>query len=357
MLRLPSLLDECLWHVSVPPAILSTSFSPRLGCACRRVATSESNVFRWNYEHGPSGTNTLEEPLVFVAPQEGTFWAEHPMCPLDQVEWTSPRLLEASQVFVEFMQTVEAQTLGFKHGTRPYLTMQGLLPADAEVFSVANGLLPDLSPEASPVLPLPSNDIVNVLLRTWKAEKKPARVVCVFDTSGSMAGRPMEAAKDALVSFLDTMADHDFIRILTFASTTKALAPQGTLVEVRPALQAAVRAIQPIGSTRLFGSISQALDDISDLRAVDEGSGESFSYIVVVMTDGQDNIGGEAEMWSRIPDGSATDQLHIFTVAFGQNTGSSATILRRIAEQTNGKHFTASESDIGDIYEQISMEF
>ncbi|MGQ0849524.1 MAG: vWA domain-containing protein, partial [Actinomycetota bacterium] len=55
--------------------------------------------------------------------------------------------------------------------------------------------------------------------------QEPVLIALVIDTSGSMLGPPMEAAKAAARGFIEAKRPGDFIALVTFADTVQTLSP------------------------------------------------------------------------------------------------------------------------------------
>jgi hypothetical protein len=74
------------------------------------------------------------------------------------------------------------------------------------------------------------------------------------------------------------------------------------------------------------------------------------------MTDGEDTTSQRTldDLLSALPNGEDSNQVHIWTIAYGDDAGT--TPLQTIASQTNGKFFKAGTSNIEQIYFDISSE-
>ena len=59
--------------------------------------------------------------------------------------------------------------------------------------------------------------VLQKIMNSWGAVKKPAVVTFVVDTSGSMEGTKLEQAKDGLIKVLDNMEDNNQVGLVTFS--------------------------------------------------------------------------------------------------------------------------------------------
>lgn len=317
------------------------------------VTNYEGNVIRWNAERG----DEMLFPFAMIYPVDGTFWEGHPICVLDNAEWVSDQQIEAGRRFQEFVTAREQQEQLVSTGLRP--AMEGIsLDGPDSVLRLENGVIPSITRESMPLIPYPSPDTMNNVIDMWYQVKKPSTVVLVLDTSGSMIeDNRLGAASQGASQFVTEMQPGDEIIVLTFSDTVTQLEPSGTIREVQEELPDKILGLFPDGGTALYDATLQALSLVNDLQAEDEAAGERRLYGIVLMTDGEDTAGTatEAQMFSQLPDGTEADQVHIYTIAYGEGTNED--LLSRIANRTNGQFYRGAVQDIQDIYFQISSEF
>lgn len=101
-------------------------------------------------------------------------------------------------------------------------------------------------------------------------------IALVIDTSGSMVGAPLAAAKTAAQSFLAQIPASVPVSVIGFGATAKVLTP---LSANRPAEVAAIRALTAKGQTALYDALGIALTQLPASAA---------QRLVVLMTDGGD---------------------------------------------------------------------
>ena len=99
----------------------------------------------------------------------------------------------------------------------------------------------------------------------------------VVDRSGSMDGKPMNDAKNAVKHFIDEMRSGDQANIIAFDNSVSVYSGMGSS---KSSLKSAVRSIQPGGATALYDAIAKAATLIHS---------ESGARIIVFLTDGDDS--------------------------------------------------------------------
>jgi Ca-activated chloride channel family protein len=125
--------------------------------------------------------------------------------------------------------------------------------------------------------------------REWqRAETLRKSIVFVLDTSGSMEGKKIEQAKDALRLFLRSLASDDHFDVVTFATEPEPFF--GARVPASPEkvaeALAKVERVTAAGGTNIDGALATAL------RGADDGGGRV--PIVVFLTDGEPTVGKTA---------------------------------------------------------------
>jgi Ca-activated chloride channel family protein len=198
------------------------------------------------------------------------------------------------------------------------------------------------------------------IIDMWYQVKKPATVVLVLDTSGSMFGEPMKSAIAGTQAFIDAMQPNDRLHLITFSTDVLLLEPSGEVGQVGERLRAIVGGLVADGTTALHRAVIEAVELARQQRAEDVANGDIRTYSIVLLSDGanQSNDGiTEAQMLSLFPSGSEADpdQVHIYTIGYGEEANEA--LLQTLANRTNGKFYKAGTADINEIYFQISSEF
>lgn len=94
---------------------------------------------------------------------------------------------------------------------------------------------------------------------TFTAGDVPVSLALAFDRSWSMQGKPLEGAKMAARALLNELGDNDRVTLIAISSEVDVVVP---LTNNRLAIDQAVQALDPWGSTALHDAVVQAVDAI-----------------------------------------------------------------------------------------------
>lgn len=165
-------------------------------------------------------------------------------------------------------------------------------------------------------------------------------VVVLFDSSLSMR-KIFAEARDAALHFVESLPPGCTVDFVDFDTKVKELPSSD-----RPALLAAIRAIQPDGSTKLYDSIMRGLAKCAGHRR----------SAMVVFTDGFDaqvedpGFGSRASQ-SEVFAAVTKAQVPLFTIAYGEKPDEKT--LQRLATESRGNYFRAQADTIRSVFEQI----
>jgi tight adherence protein B len=152
----------------------------------------------------------------------------------------------------------------------------------------------------------------------------------VIDTSGSMRGEKLEAAKAAANQFLASVPDDVQVGLITFADTaTQRLAP----IKNRDAVRSVVDALAAEGATALYDGLSMAVRQLT---------GPEYSDAVrniVLLTDGKDE-GSTTKLPSLVNQLRASD-IGVYAVAFKKTVPA----LQQIVDASSGRLVTADDAE------------
>jgi len=284
--------------------------------------------------------------LVAVYPEEGTFFSDNPLMTLSG-DWVTPEQQRAGKVFAAFLaKAITPEVAG----------RQGFRPADPDVAPAglvtrANGVDPK---QPARVLRLPEPKVLAKIKRTWRADRKPANVMMVFDNSGSMGEEnKLEQAKEGLKGFFRQAAPQDRIGLIKFSHQITPLVGIAPMKTNRAKLLAATDTILPEDDTRVRDA---TLDGIN---AVTEHLDRDAINAVVLLTDGEDtssnasdsDVVGALERQRE----KETGQIRVFTIAYGSDPNESE--LAEYAKASGGKSYKGGADDIESIYRSISSFF
>jgi Ca-activated chloride channel family protein len=222
----------------------------------------------------------------------------------------------------------------------------------ASPITAAGGVDPT---KPSRLLGLPSPRVLAAIKRSWFADRKPANILLVLDTSGSMndQGR-LAAAKAGIGEFIHQAAPQDRIGMLTFSDQIIQLAPIATLARGRAQLQARVRGIIASGGTALFDATARAVRQVKALADT------SRINAVVLLTDGEDTDSTTTsdQLLSELrAQGDSSRRVRVFTIAFSADAAGSRQVLAQISQVTGGQAYIGTPQNVQQLYRSISSFF
>ncbi|MDQ3328237.1 MAG: VWA domain-containing protein [Chloroflexota bacterium] len=169
----------------------------------------------------------------------------------------------------------------------------------------------------------------------------PVNVILVLDTSGSMKGQPFEDAKNAAVSFVDTLGVNDRVGLVTFARDARVIQPAtGDFERVKKA----IRKLRLTPDTALYDAVA---------LGTEEANKSPKPRVVVLMTDGA-NWKSVLAAEEALAKAKATT-VPVHTIGFGPNAAS--TQLERIAKETGGNYYEAlGGTNLEELFAKISQQ-
>jgi Ca-activated chloride channel family protein len=198
---------------------------------------------------------------------------------------------------------LEATTLSASH----YLLSLADAPADRDFDLVWQ---PDLGSAPQTAVFTENNYALLMLMppAASRGARLPKETIFIIDTSGSMAGPSLDAAKNALLLALDRLSARDRFDIIEFNSVTRTLfdTPQPATGDVVKNAKEWVTNLRSDGGTEMLPALQAALNDPSS-------SNDGVVRQVIFMTDG--DVGNEAELFSFIRANLGRSRL--FTVGIG----------------------------------------
>jgi len=167
------------------------------------------------------------------------------------------------------------------------------LPAFAAEGVVIESVDLDNAPELSLVISVPATvaaaepvaadfavlvDGVRVSTDVFALVRDPMEVVIVIDTSGSMAGEPLQAATSAALGFVDSLPESARVSLVTFGDEAVARNPMGAS---REEVAQSLGALIADGETALYDAVVTAATQFvaADAR-----------HVLVVLSDGGDTV-------------------------------------------------------------------
>jgi Ca-activated chloride channel family protein len=313
------------------------------------ATTTEAETLRTNAQEGAN----MRFPLVFIFPSDGTFWGEHPYCVLD-AEWVTDEQKEAAAVFRDYLLDPAQQAMAVDNYLRP---VDESVPLHAPL-ALENGTDPRVTTATVPGLGLPSSQVANAVKDVFHQTKKPAAVILVLDTSGSMNGDKIVNAVQSAANFIGRLDRNDVIYVLGFGTTPYPVGEGGMVSQVSESLAATLNGVYADGSTALHDAVCQATVLIDGLSTEYEQNSDPHLTGIVGLSDGEDtaSTNTENQMFNCLPSGESVEEVRVFTIYYGGESTIHQDLMCRIANRTNGRCFTASTQDIEAIYRAISAE-
>ncbi|MGA7270081.1 MAG: type II secretion system F family protein [Acidimicrobiia bacterium] len=187
--------------------------------------------------------------------------------------------------------------------------------------------------------------VENVDIQPLSSSQVPVGVVLAIDTSGSMDGAPMEAAKEAARSFVQSKRPEDFVAILTFNDQVNVV--QGFTNNVDTLLER-IDSISAKGATLYNDGVIQAV------QMFDDPSAARLQPNVIVLADGADN--GSTATAAELDNVVTSSNVRIFGVAL-QSEDFQPDSVQRVAEESGGLFLLAPSPDqLTTLYGQIQRE-
>jgi Ca-activated chloride channel homolog len=165
--------------------------------------------------------------------------------------------------------------------------------------------------------------------RDEEAESRRKSVVFVLDRSGSMSGKKMEQAREALRTVLGGLREGDLFNIIAYDSEVEAFRPelQKFTSASREAAIGFARSLFAGGSTNIDGALTRALAMLQDPNQP--------SY-VIFLTDGLPTVGETGEM-AIVAHSATANQVRARLFAFGVGYDVNSRLLDRLARRNYGQ--------------------
>jgi len=324
------------------------------------VAVEEKSVIDYNSGNPDGVLQEGEEPrpprvpLVAIYPEEGTLYSDNPLFVLD-ADWVDDDEATGAQKFIDYVGRPENQEKVLRFGFRPGNPDVAIgAPIDS-----SNGVDPD---QPQTLLEVPEPEVLTQLLDRWQDQRKPARVLLLFDVSGSMGdtGDPdtgatkLDLAKTATVAALDEFNDDDEVGLWVFttdlgdSSDPKEfleLIPSGRIGDVREQLKSRIRDLVPLNGTPLYSSVEAAY-----LNQVDQLDPTRINAVLVLSDgvnddgepdDDRDQLESLLAAVSSDTEGQQSQNVRVFPISYGDDADLAT--LRRIAEASQGAVYDSSD--------------
>jgi Ca-activated chloride channel family protein len=174
-------------------------------------------------------------------------------------------------------------------------------------------------------------------------QRPPVHVALVIDTSASMEGEAIEAARAAATELVASLLDGDRLTVVTFDSKPVLVVPSVELDDdAREEALAKVAAMEARGTTDLAGGLHLALSDLVP------HAGEGRVTRIVLLSDGVPN---QADSIPSAVGQAAASGITVTALGFGLDYDE--TLLSSIAQGTGGTfHFLEAPTDLVPLFRE-----
>ncbi len=183
------------------------------------------------------------------------------------------------------------------------------------------------------------------------AERPQKTVVCVFDRSGSMAGKKVQQSQEALKFVLNNLREGDLFNIIAYDSQLEAFRPELQKYDDATRKQALgfVEGLYAGGGTNIDGALRMALAMLRD---------RSRPSYIIFLTDGLPTV-SETNEGKILEAVKAGNEVRARLLAFGVGYDVNSRLLDRIARDNFGRsEFVRANEDIelyvSRLYQKVS---
>ncbi|MEO6810939.1 MAG: VWA domain-containing protein [Isosphaeraceae bacterium] len=168
-------------------------------------------------------------------------------------------------------------------------------------------------------------------------------IVLVVDHSGSMRDEDrIGGLKRAVATFLTKLPPGSRVAVVAFGSTVDLLCP---FTDDTERIQTAVDSLRPIGATRYYDAVAEALELIGQ---------EQGRRAVLALTDGEDTFSQVATI-DQVILAARRVGVPIYTLGLGSEAEIQTDALRRLAVETRGRYYPAREAEqLKAVYEEVA---
>jgi len=172
---------------------------------------------------------------------------------------------------------------------------------------------------------------------------EPVELVLLIDTSGSMVGPPIAAAKAAAVSFIEGLPPGSEIAVLGFGDEVSLLTP---LTSSRTEAEAAITDIVARGETALNDAVVAAVETVK--------TGRLDRQFIVLLSDGGDTV--STATLTDVTDALASVPVGFYAIAL-EGSEPDPQALAAMATTTGGTVVPASDATaLAGVYDEIARE-
>jgi Ca-activated chloride channel family protein len=184
----------------------------------------------------------------------------------------------------------------------------------------------------------------------------PIALSLLIDTSASMEERLL-VAQNAAVGFAQRIREQDLAQVVDFDSRVEIVQK---FTNDKAALESAIRATAPGGSTSLYNAIYIALRESTKVRA--KSAEEVRREAIIVLSDGEDTT--SLVSFEEVMELAKRSETSIYTIGlqprdatFQKGFREAEFVLRQFAQETGGRSFFVQKAEeLSGVYGQIADE-
>ncbi len=176
------------------------------------------------------------------------------------------------------------------------------------------------------------------------AERPKKTVLCVFDRSGSMSGKKIEQAREALRFVLNNLREGDLFNVIAYDSEVESFRPELERFNDQTRRQALgfVEGLHAGGATNIHGALTTALGMLED---------SSRPNFIIFLTDGLPTA-GETNESKIVAAAQAANRVRARLLSFGVGYDVNSRLLARLSRANFGKCEYVRPNE--DIEQQVS---
>jgi tight adherence protein B len=180
------------------------------------------------------------------------------------------------------------------------------------------------------------------VLTAEAVQADPMDVFLVLDTSGSMKGASLDAAKAAAMAFAEELQDGSRVAVVAFSATARLVSP--ILAPESSAVEPAIGGLSAEGETALYDALQLTAEEASRAGAK--------RPIAVLLSDGGDTV-SRSSLDDAVKSLRAAG-LPVLVVALPSAEADSG-VLETIASQTGGRFVGVAEAAaLADVYQELA---
>jgi len=281
--------------------------------------------------------------------------AKYTSAPVEKIEISASieSTIELKSVYSP-THSIEVKRPDKNHATVSYTSKNTVPTTDFRLFfDVAKG---KLGASVLSYRPEPNEDGYFLLLaspqiKSKDAERPKKNVVCVFDRSGSMSGKKIEQAREALKHVLNNLRKGDRFNVIAYDSQVESFQPemQPYNDEMRKKALGFVEGLYAGGGTNIHDAVTTAMKMLTD---------SSRPNFIIFMTDGQPTM-GETNEAKIVEAAEKANQVRARLISFGVGYDVNSRLLDRLARANFGQSEYVRpnediETQVSRLYNKIS---